>query len=99
MSRGLNQETLSSVTSTMRFLLLALLLTSSAFAANRECGKNCDELLKSMAAECRKAEKGGGGPKHPGEDSHNDAEACNANLKKMRLACTKNCQAESSKKR
>ena len=80
-------------------LLLALLLPLPAFAANRECAKTCDELLKSMAADCRKAEKGGGGAKHPGEDSHNDAEACNANLKKLRLACTKSCQAESSKKK
>lgn len=83
----------------MRFLLLALLLTPSAFAANRECAKSCDELLKSMAADCRKSEKGGGGAKHPGEDGHNDSEACNANLKKMRLACTKNCQGEQSRKR
>lgn len=82
----------------MRTLLLSLLLTPAAFAANRECNKQCDELLKTMAADCRKSEKGGGA-KHPGEDSHNDAEACNANLKKMRLACTKSCQSDSLKRK
>lgn len=74
----------------MRLLLvLGLLLPLAAPGKDRECSKRCDELLKTLAASCRKAEKGG---KHKGEDSHNDAEACQATLKKIRAECLKDCQ-------
>lgn len=85
----------------MRLLLaLCLLLSSVAFPKDKECARSCDDLLKPMAADCRKSEKGGGhggGDKH--EDSHNDAEACQAAMKKMRTACLKDCSGEPRKKR
>ncbi|MBL8924369.1 MAG: hypothetical protein JNJ54_36310 [Myxococcaceae bacterium] len=73
----------------MRFVLaLCFLLPVAAPAKDRECSKKCDELLKTMAADCRKGEGG----KHKGEESHNDAEACQAALKKIRAGCVKDCQ-------
>ncbi|MBM4779452.1 MAG: hypothetical protein GQE15_17230 [Archangiaceae bacterium] len=78
----------------MRFLLLALMLASPAFAANRECAKSCDELVKNMAVQCRRAEKN-----EAKGSGHGDGDLCQANMKKVRLACNKSCQAESAKKK
>ena len=63
------------------------------------CGRDCDELLQPMAVECRKSSKGG--ESHGGEkaEAHNDAEACQASLKKLRVACLKQCASEQKKKR
>lgn len=79
-------------------LALALLLPLVSLAKDPACAKKCDELLKGMAAECRRAEKGEGG-KHKGEEAHNDAEACQANLKKLRVGCFKDCQQTPKKAR
>jgi hypothetical protein len=76
-------------------LALALLLPLTSLAKDPACAKKCDELLKSMAAECRRDEGG----KHKGEDGHDDAAACQANLKKLRVACLKDCAQEPKRKR
>lgn len=88
----------------MRALLVTLLLSApGALAKDPACARSCDDLLKTLSADCRKAaqpEKHGGkhgGDKH--EDSHNDGEACQSVLKKMRTACLKDCQGEPAKKR
>lgn len=95
MSASLNQDTLGPVTPTMRFLLLVLMFASSAFAApNRECAKSCDELVKNMAVQCRRAEKN-----EAKGSGHGDGDLCQANMKKVRLACNKSCQAETAKKK
>lgn len=79
-------------------LLAALLLPALSVAKDPACAKNCNDLLKSMAADCRRAEKGEG-PGHKGGDHHNDAEACQASLKKMQTACMKDCTTQPKKKR
>lgn len=82
----------------MRLLLIALLVSGSALARDPACGRNCDELLKRMAVDCRKAAKGaeshGGGK----AEAQHAAEACQQSMKKLRVSCLKQCAAEQKKK-
>ena len=82
----------------MRVLLTAVLFVAgSAFAADLECSRSCDELMKGMAADCRKAGKGG--DHHGGEAEHGGAEACQSVMKKLRASCLKDCSSSQKKKK
>jgi hypothetical protein len=103
---AMNQHRLvsSEVSFMRRFPFLLLVVAVTAFAApkvSRDCIKQCDEVLKPMAAECRAAEKGGDKahkdkdhhPEEPGE-AKNMADSCKATLGKMKSACLKECSNE-----
>jgi hypothetical protein len=83
-----------------RPLAVVLLLVATFSLArpkpSRDCTKQCDDVLKTMAAECRALEKGkGGGHDHEGgAEAKNLAIACKENLTKMRSACVKQCSEE-----
>jgi hypothetical protein len=82
----------------MRALLVCVVLASTAaLAANEECSRSCDEVLKPMIAECRGGAKGG--KKHADEDSGAAARVCAARLSKVRSACLQDCQKSNMKRR
>lgn len=88
-----------------RLLSFALLLVATGSLArpkpSRDCTKQCDDVLKSMAAECRALEKGkGGGHDHEGgAEAKNLAIACKENVAKMRSVCLKQCSEEPKRAR
>jgi hypothetical protein len=86
-----------------RLLPLVVLLIAAASGAkprpSRDCSKQCDDVLKSMSAQCRALEKGKGGHDHGASEAKNLAAACKDNVAKMRSVCLQKCDEEPKRSR
>jgi hypothetical protein len=82
-----------------RLLVLSCLVVTTVSLAgpksSRDCTKQCDDVLKTMASQCRAHEKGkGGGHDHGGAEAKNIAAACKDNLARLKAACVTQCSEE-----
>ncbi len=79
-------------------LIAALLLAGSSFARDPACSSSCDELMKRMAVECRKAGKGAAQNGADKAEAQHVTEACQDGMQKLRVACLKECHSDRKKK-
>lgn len=78
----------------LRVLVLVVMAVSFvAEAKDPACAKQCDELLKSAQAQCRREER------EPADHDHAGGGSCQLMVRNLRAQCLKKCDGDQRKRR